>query len=111
MLLELENRGCDGEAALTSGHRRQPLTLTDRLWQILVVPILHLGFVVEQIDLRRSSHHVQVDGPFRFRRKMRQSRKSANGFCIGTRTGQQALVSEHGCQSSHSRTSRSLSKK
>ena len=71
VLGELENRRCDGKAALTGCHRRQALTFADGLRKVFVVPVLHLRLVVEEVHLRRRAHHVQIDGALGFWREVR----------------------------------------
>ena len=53
VLAELEDRRSNREAALSRRHGGQALSFTNRVGQILVVPVLHLRLVVEQIHLRR----------------------------------------------------------
>ena len=69
-LLEAELRRRDREPRLAAGHRRQPLALADAVGQILVVPLLHLRLVIEQVHLRGTADHVQVDDALRLRRKV-----------------------------------------
>ena len=61
VLGELEHRGGDGKPLLAGGHRREPLAHANRVGQILVEPLLHLGLIVEQVHLRRPADHVQID--------------------------------------------------
>ena len=51
----------DREAGLAAGHGGQPLAVADRVGQIFVVPVEHLGLVVVEVHLRGAADHVQVD--------------------------------------------------
>ena len=77
MLRELVDRWRDRKPRLPRRHRRQPLSLAYRIRQILVVPVLQSGLVIEQILLRRAAEHVHVDGALCFRREVRKVRQAA----------------------------------
>jgi len=68
---ERKFRRRDGETRLPAGHRGESLTVADALRQVFVIIGLHLRLVVEQIHLRRSTDHVQVDHALGLWRKLR----------------------------------------
>ena len=72
-LLEGELARRDGEARLTTRHRRDALAFADRIRQVGVEEFLQARLVVEQVELRRRPVHVQVDEALRLRRKMRKA--------------------------------------
>ncbi len=76
VLRELVNRRRNRKPRLPRRHRRQALSLPHRIGQILVVPILEAGLVIEEILLRRAAEHVHVHGALRLRREVRQVRQS-----------------------------------
>ena len=80
-LLELVLRRGNRKTGLTAGHGRQPLALANGVGQVLVVPLLHYRLVVEQIHLRRTADHVQVDDPF-----------GVGGTCVFTVVGAAQLL-------------------
>ena len=51
---------------------RKPLLLEERFRAILPVQLLQLRFVIEQVQLRRRTGHVQINHPLRFCWKMRR---------------------------------------
>ena len=60
------------------GKRAWPLVIVvsrwpiaDRFGQVLVVPVVHDGLVIEQIHLRRTADHVQIDDLLRLGREVR----------------------------------------
>jgi len=69
---------------LPAGHRGQTLAVSDRFRQFLVEHVLHLWFFFEQIDLRRTTDHVQVDYAFGFGRKVWRD----EAFVIGSGAGE-----------------------
>ena len=76
VLRELEDRRRDGKPRLAGGHGGEALALADGVGQVLVEPLLHPRLVVEQVHLRRRADHVEVDGPLRLGREVRQPRAS-----------------------------------
>ena len=83
VLGELVFRGRNRESLLPRGHRREPLALPDRIRQVLVVVLAHLGLVVVQVHLRRAADHVQVDHLLRLggevgHRVLRRGRRPAS---------------------------------
>ena len=71
-LRELVSGRRDGETLLAARHRREPLPALDAGGQILVIPLGHLRLVVEEVHLRRSADHVEVDDALRLRGEMRK---------------------------------------
>ena len=55
MPLELESRRSDRKSFLPRCHRGNPLPITNRIRQVLVVPLVHLGLVIPHVKLRRST--------------------------------------------------------
>ena len=76
VLGELVLRRCDREPGLAAGHGGQPLALADRIGKVLVEPLVHLGLVVQEVHLRGTSVHEQVDGPLGLGGEMRQAWQS-----------------------------------
>ena len=70
VLRKTKLRRRDGKFVLRRRHARQPLPVADRFRQILVIPLLHHRLVVEQVHLRRTAHHVQINDMLRLRRKL-----------------------------------------
>jgi hypothetical protein len=70
LLRELENRRSDRKPRLPRGHRRDALSVAHRIRQVLVVPIGHLRFVVEEVHLRRRIRHEEIDDALRGGRKV-----------------------------------------
>ncbi len=54
---------CDGESLLPARHGGEALAPADAVGQVLVVPVLHHGLVVEEIHLGRTPNHVEIDDP------------------------------------------------
>ena len=65
-LRELEDRRSTGKTILTRRHRRNALTIADRIGQVLVEVLSQFRLVVPQIKLRRTIGHKQPDDPFCF---------------------------------------------
>jgi hypothetical protein len=68
---EVELRAGDWERPLKRGHSGQPLTHSHRRRQLLAVHLSQLGFVVEQLELRRTPALKEVDHPLGARHEMR----------------------------------------
>ena len=51
MLVESKNGRGDGEARLTRGHTGDPLSIADRVGQVLIIPLPQAGLVIEEIEL------------------------------------------------------------
>ena len=81
MLRELEDGRRDRETRLAGGHGGEALAFADGFRKVLVEPVLHLRFVVEEVKLRGRADHVEVDGALGFRSKVRQAGESAAGGC------------------------------
>ena len=64
---------CHGEPLLPAGHRGDALAVADGVRQVLVKMIRQARLVIEEIDLRRSPVHVQVNQPLGLGRKVRQA--------------------------------------
>ena len=77
---ELELRRRNREARLAAGHGGETLAIADAFRQVLVVPLMHLRLVVEEVDLRRAAHHVQVDHALCLGRKLRAGGKTAGSL-------------------------------
>ena len=80
MLVELEDAGRDGEAALARRHGGEALALADGLGEVFVVPVLHAGLVVEEVELRRRADEVEVDDARGFGREVGEGGEAAFGF-------------------------------
>ena len=85
MLVELEDRGGDGEPRLAAGHGGDALAVADGVGQVLIEPFLHLRLVVVQVHLRRAADHVEIDHVLRFRWKVRQRGLAGRVICKGSR--------------------------
>ena len=74
---------------LPRGHTRQPLPLTNRIWQLGSIQRFQCRFMIKEIDLRGRTTLKHVDNPFGLGSKMRQIRKTTVGrvgfFNRGTR--------------------------
>ena len=78
MLRELVDRRRDRETSSAPTSSSSAAVPGARIRQILVVPVLQAGLVVEQILLRRAAEHVHVDGALRLRREVRKIRQAAD---------------------------------
>ena len=109
VLRELKHARRHREACLATRHRRDALTVADALGQIFVVVLLELRFVVPQVELRRRAVHVQVNQPFRLRRKVWQPRQR----CMHLRRGcaLRELGAQHARESDIARAEAHLAKK
>ena len=76
---ELEHRRHDGKFFLARRHPRQPLSLPNRLGQVGAAPLLQLGLVIEQFELRGGSRLKQVDHPLGLRREAHRASTSLVG--------------------------------
>ncbi len=76
MLCEAKDRRRHRKPRLAGGHPRQALAAADRGRQIFVESRFEMGFVIEQIELRRSAGLREPDHPPRLGRKMRKFRQS-----------------------------------
>ena len=63
-LAEVILRRSNGKAFLFAGHRGESLPVSNGFGQFFVVPVFHAGFIVEQIDLRWTTDHMQIDDSF-----------------------------------------------
>src|SRR5262245_19416867 len=70
MLIELEDRGGDGQSLLSTGHAGDPLAHADGYGQVLAEMLLELGLVVERVDVRRPAGHKEIDDPLGLRGEM-----------------------------------------
>ena len=61
VLIEFKERRRDRKSILPRGHRRDPLAVADRVWQVLVEPLVELRLVIPHVQLRGSTRHKQVD--------------------------------------------------
>src|SRR5205807_2287700 len=74
---KLEGRRSSGEPGLTRSHGGQPLSHANGGRKVLVEPFFHLGLVIEQLHLRWSANHVQVDSALGLGGEMRQRGQAA----------------------------------
>jgi hypothetical protein len=54
-------------------EKREPLARHQRLRRLLPAQFAQLRLVVEEVELRRTARHEQVNHPLRFRRELRRS--------------------------------------
>ena len=80
MLFELERRADHGKRRLIARHAREPLSAADGIGKLLAVPLLEVRLVIEQVQLRRSARHEQVNDPFGLGRMVRLAENAAIGF-------------------------------
>src|SRR5690606_9030009 len=78
VLSKVKNRRSHGKTALISTHAGEPLPSSYRIRQFLSMHIGQLRLVIEQIQLRWTATLKEVNHSFRFRSKMRQSRKGSS---------------------------------
>ena len=79
MLCKLERRTDQRKTRLIATHASKTLPLPDRIWQLLPMDFVQVGFVVQQIYLRWAATLKQKDDTFGFGRMM----------CSGQRTARQ----------------------
>jgi hypothetical protein len=70
MLRKFERRADERNGRLVARHSREPLAGTDRVGKLLAVAFVEQRLVVEQIELRRTAGHEQIDHALRLRCKM-----------------------------------------
>ena len=95
VLLELEQRRGDGKSLLPGGHCGDPLAVADRVGQVLVEPVLHLGLIVEQVELRRSIGHEQPDHAFRLGGEVQGRQYAVSRVLARRRAGRQQRRIHH----------------
>ena len=80
VLVELEDRPRQRQNRLVARHAGEALPLANALRQILAVLFVEQRLVIEQVKLRRSAGHEQVNNPLRLRRKMRFVENACEGI-------------------------------
>src|SRR5215475_3010818 len=80
-------RGSNWKAGLARGHPRQLLVAANRGRHVVVEPGCQIRLVIEQIHLRRTSRHEQIDGALRLGGKLGQTNIVLGRFRWCARSG------------------------
>ena len=98
--LELEFTRGHRKSLLATGHRGDTLAVADGVRQVLIEMIGQSWFMIEEINLRRRTIHVQVNQPLSLGRKMRQVGQGRMHVLTGPGPGLGAprALAEHGGQ-------------
>ena len=98
--LELEFTRGHRKPLLATGHRGDALAVADGVRQVLIEMIGQSWFMIEEINLRRRTIHVQVNQPLSLGRKMRQVGQGRMHVLTGPgpRLSAQRALAEHGGQ-------------
>ena len=96
--LELEFTRGHRKSLLATGHRGDALAVADGVRQVLIEMISQSWFMIEKINLRRRTIHVQVNQPLSLGRKMRQVGQGRMHVFTGPGLGAPRALAEHGGQ-------------
>ena len=102
MPAKAELRRSHGKIGLRGRHAGEPLAFADRLGQLGSLLAAQSGFMVEQIQLRRTARLKQIDDALGFGREMRQPRQARVRGLAGGRAGCVCVSVEQGRQSRRS---------
>ena len=96
--LELEFTRGHRKPLLATGHRGDALAVADGVRQVLIEMISQSWFMIEKINLRRRTIHVQVNQSLSLGRKMRQVGQGRMHALTGPGLGAPRALTEHGGQ-------------
>ena len=94
VLRELEHRLHDRERALPRGHARDALAVSHGCGQLRLVQLLQRRLVVEQVHLRRSARHEEVDDALGFWREMRITKDGLPRVRLRSERGKQVRIQQ-----------------